>query len=166
MSHLIYQRYVETAPATTGLWIANTEYVPSVKVRGAFGYGIEDVFREVKVDGVTRIPAGVRPLRKRTWGGFFEDYRDRFGHPFVVEVCDVPGYTDVLVHIANWARDTKGCLSVGAGAANSFDASDKEAMITESTLAYRWAFEHVFLPLLDTVEHPLLEVRNESHLLR
>lgn len=34
-------------------------------------------------------------------------------YPDVWEVCDVEGRTYILIHVANWAHDVKGCIGVG-----------------------------------------------------
>lgn len=73
-------------------------------------YVIEDGDREVKEPGVTRIPGGTYPVIKRTVGGFYNRYSQRFGHDFVPWIEPVPGFTWILFHIGNKVGDTRGCL--------------------------------------------------------
>lgn len=80
-----------------------------------FGFVIEDGYRERKIPGETRIPAGRYRIMPRFIGGFYVRYKARFGHKFSLHVTDVPEFTDVLIHIGNTVKDTRGCLLVNAG---------------------------------------------------
>ena len=62
--------------------------------------------------GVSCIPLGDYPLRKRRVGRFYKNYHKKFGHDYVVEIV-CPPRTAVLLHIANWERQLKGCVAVG-----------------------------------------------------
>lgn len=79
-------------------------------------FTIEDEKREIKLPGETRIPSGRYQLRLRTWGGFHERYSKKFPdiHKGMIEVCRVPGFSDILVHIGNTDADTEGCILLGA----------------------------------------------------
>src|SRR5260221_7039770 len=73
----------------------------------------EDEYREVKVPGETRIPAGRYRLKLRALGEsphFDPVMTAKFGADYfgMVEVCDVPGFTGVLIHIGNTSADTRG----------------------------------------------------------
>jgi hypothetical protein len=86
---------------------------------GAFiAFCCEDEPRAVKVAGKTRIPAGEYHIAVRTHGGFHARYTQRFPdwHHGMLELLDVPGFSDILVHVGNSHTDTAGCLLVGAGA--------------------------------------------------
>ena len=69
---------------------------------------VEDRKREVKVKGDTRIPAGLYPLRWRQHGRWAERYMAK-GFPGSLEVCDIPNFTDVLLHVGNDKGATEGC---------------------------------------------------------
>lgn len=84
-----------------------------------FCFIIEDGYREVKVSGQTRIPDGTYQIKKRTYGGFYEKYREKFGHRYSIEIADVSGFTDILIHIGNTIEDTRGCLLVADQAGRS-----------------------------------------------
>lgn len=96
--------------------ISNNEATTSlVLIDGVFEcFGLEDEYRESKVIHETRIPAGRYPVKVRTFGGFHRRYQNRFDfHRGMLEVCGVPGFTDILIHIGNTDDDTSGCLLVG-----------------------------------------------------
>ena len=79
--------------------------------------GLEDEARTVKVPGETRIPAGRYKVRLRTFGPHHERYlkdrRFRAFHIGMLEICGVPGFSDILIHVGNTEHDTAGCLLVG-----------------------------------------------------
>lgn len=178
-TELIYQRLTQTnrgAPgddATLGVWINNCDYVDLP--RGMFAFGLEDVRRDKKEFGKTRIRAGNYPLIARSHGGKATTYRERWGHEFVVEIGEVPEFSDVLVHVGNDADDTEGCILLASDAAN-FVSSDYEQsgvrvrpFIGRSVLAYRHAYDHVFAPLFGRrpvgMGAPRVLVRDEDYLL-
>ncbi len=75
----------------------------------------EDEHRDVKVPRETRIPAGTYEITLRTGSPMARQYRERFGpdHRGIPELMDVPGFTDILIHIGNEEDDTDGCLLPG-----------------------------------------------------
>lgn len=102
-------------------------------------FTVEDKGRAVKVPGVTRIPAGTYRLKVRTFGGFHQRYALKFGafHRGMIEIADVPGFSDVLIHIGNTAQDTRGCVLVGQGA-------EVTGTLANSTLAYQELYSYLF----------------------
>ena len=87
-----------------------------MKIDGThFCFVIEDGFRETKIPGETRIPDGVYQVVKRTHGGFFQKYQSKYGHKFALQLADVPGFQDILIHMGNTRLDTRGCLLVAFG---------------------------------------------------
>ena len=62
-----------------------------------------------KVPGKTRIPEGAYPLRWREHGRWAARFQKQ-GFPGSLEICDVPNFSDVLVHIGNDQGDTEGCV--------------------------------------------------------
>lgn len=98
------------------LFETNDETIGLLSIDGQpFCFTLEDEYREDKISGETRIPAGRYPVVKRTVGGFFERYKRRFGswHGYMLEVLGVPGFTDILFHCGNTDEDTSGCILVG-----------------------------------------------------
>jgi hypothetical protein len=89
------------------------------------------------------IPAGTYELKLRTFGEHHEKYSLKFPdiHKGMLWVTDVPGFTDILIHIGNTEKDTKGCTLVGAttGKDNHMDYP----MITRSTDTYEWIYAYI-----------------------
>ncbi len=83
----------------------------------AFCFGLENPHHNVKVHGDTRIPNGTYKIGVKDYGGFHNKYTHRFKdmHKGMLHILDVPGFTDILIHIGNSATDTHGCLLVGNG---------------------------------------------------
>lgn len=106
------------------------------------GFIIEDGHRDNKVPGETRIPAGRYPVVKRTYGKFFDKYRKDFGHKYSIEVKDVPGFDDILIHIGNTIKDTRGCPLINRGVKQ--DATGDFAGI-DSTSIYKLFYRLVDL---------------------
>lgn len=104
-------------------------------------FGIEDEFREVKVYGETRIPQGTYNITVRKWGGHHDRYKTRFPwHKGMLEIIDVPGFKDILIHIGNSDKDTAGCLLVGLDVVKN----EKEKFILAySERGYRRLYEKV-----------------------
>lgn len=102
---------------------------------------LEDAFKEKKVAGETRIPAGTYKLSLKKSGRIYNAYikhnnakirqfTEKYG---VLAIEDVPGYDGIILHIGNSSSDTKGCPLVGNGVNNN---SMDVGYISESTLAY------------------------------
>ncbi len=106
-------------------------------------YVCEDEFRKQKVPGETRIPAtgpgkpyrlGLKPIGSSR---FDAPYQAKFGRAFhkgMIQLLDVPGFTEILIHIGNTQGDTAGCLLLGTGWARD---GGGHYMVTNSTAAYR-----------------------------
>ena len=99
------------------------------------GFVLEDGYRKEKEPGHTRIPAGTYRLAKRTRGTFYGRYRNKFGHQFVVELQNVPGFADILIHIGNSPKDTRGCLLINSKI--TFDNHNKTYIGEGSTDGYK-----------------------------
>lgn len=105
-------------------------------INGEFAcWTLEDEFRQKKVHGETRIPAGVYNLELRTEGGFHQRYLKRFGpewHKGMLWLRNVPNFKYVLIHILNTEKETDGCIGVGA-----YMEGDR---LVESTTAYKFIY--------------------------
>lgn len=107
-----------------------------VTVQGRFlCFCLEDGYRDVKVKGETRIPPGVYHVGRRVAGSFYARHRELWGHEFVPQLLDVPGFTDILIHPGNSTADTAGCLLFGFSATFEGDFS-----ITRSGDAFKKAY--------------------------
>jgi hypothetical protein len=117
---------------------------------------MEDTFREEKIAGETRIPAGKYRIKLRQWGSHCQKYRIKFLtiHKGMLQIMDVPGFSDILMHIGNSARDTKGCILVGCKIEN-------ENLISGSTVAYLQLYQHI-LPALLKNEEVFIEISDNT----
>ena len=89
--------------------------ISRVMVDGQFiCFGLEDEYREEKVVGETRIPAGTYKITLRTEGGFNQRYKKRFPdiHKGMLHIRNVPNFEYILIHCGNTDEHTKGCLLV------------------------------------------------------
>jgi len=99
-------------------------------------YTLEDESRTTKIKGETCIPEGEYSIRLRNVGGFHSRYSKRFAdiHEGMLEIFDVPNFTDILIHCGNTDDDTAGCLLVGD--TQHSNIMEKDGFIGRSTLAY------------------------------
>lgn len=104
-----------------------------------FCFVLEDGHRETKVPGETRIAGGRYQIRPRVEGKFYTAYKRRFLHRFVPQVCDVPNFQYILIHIGNGPSDSRGCLLVG----RSWGYTGNAHYIKESTFAYTQLYETI-----------------------
>jgi hypothetical protein len=111
-------------------------------------YTLEDEHRDKKVKHETRIPQGTYQIKLRTWGGFHTKYSRRFAdvHVGMLEITDVPNFTDILIHGGNTDEDTSGCLLVGNSQKNNIQASN--GFVGESIEAYLELYKQVKEALL------------------
>lgn len=124
----VVTRFAHGADATLGILYHGSE---------ALCFVLEDEYRAVKVPGETRIPDGTYRLRLRDWGGFHERYAKQFAglHVGMIELLEIPGFSDVLIHVGNTDDDTAGCLLIGDSAARVLSSGDWS--IGDSRQAYR-----------------------------
>lgn len=116
---------------------------------------IEDGLREVKIPGDTRISGGVYPLKPRYHGRFYEAYKTRYRHEFAIEICDIPDFSDVLLHIGNSIEDTRGCLLLNSGI--SISKSDGNYSGVGSVDAYL-SFYNIVAPELKAGRPVILKI--------
>jgi len=130
-------------------------------INGLFSSWIlEDEFRTKKIMGETRIPAGIYAIGRRYYGKFHKKYLERFPefHDGVLEVLDVPNFTDILIHTGNTEKDTAGCLLV-AMSANIRD--NGRVMVTNSTISYRHIYP-IIIAAMNRDEQVTLTITNED----
>ena len=110
--------------------------ISRVMVDGRFVcFGLEDEYREEKVVGETRIPAGTYSITLRTAGRHHPKYQRRFPdiHRGMLHIMNVPNFTWILIHCGNTDEDTEGCLLVGSQAITQ----PGDMKIVSSAAAYR-----------------------------
>jgi hypothetical protein len=104
--------------------------------RRFLAFTLEDEYRETKVAGETRVPAGTYKITLRTVGGFHTKYAAKYGamHKGMLWVRDVPGFEFILIHTGNTDEHTDGCLLVGN---TSQENVTRDGFIGESGNAYK-----------------------------
>lgn len=112
-------------------------------------YGLEDAVRDVKIKSETAIPAGVYRLAFNTFGAMNAQYKRRFPavHQGMVEICDIPNYSYVYMHIGNNFADTAGCLLVG----NRWEWVEGDYELRQSKKAYLSLYERLVAMMLKEV---------------
>ena len=111
-------------------------------------YTLEDEYREDKVAGETRIPAGTYRVTLRATGGFHGRYVKKYGdmHKGMLWVRDVPNFEYILIHTGNNDSHTAGCLLVGDSQQANFGSSD--GMVGSSVNAYK----RIYPPIAEALE--------------
>lgn len=104
-----------------------------------FAFVIEDQFLPVKKMHETRIPEGSYKIIPRRFGRHYEKYKKQFNHNFAIELEDVPGFTDILIHIGNTIDHTSGCLLVNHSA--NFDSLNNRFSGARSTSCYQELYD-------------------------
>ncbi|MBK3519927.1 DUF5675 family protein [Carboxylicivirga marina] len=145
-------RYSSSEESTLGLLF----------IDGVFAcYTLEDEHRDVKVMGETRIPSGRYRVELRTFGRLHWRYLRKYGmdfHKGMLQIMNVPGFTDILIHKGNDDDDTAGCLLLGDSVNNN---QMKDGFIGSSMVAYNRVYavirdalsngNEVFLVLSDEI---------------
>lgn len=123
---LLVSRYDNTLTATLSRVFVNGE---------RFCDGLEPPWR-ANARRVSCIPTGRYPLRLRDWGSWHDAALKKFGEPFhkgMIEICDVPHRSDILIHWGNYPDDTLGCLLVG-------QAALERRAVWSSVSTYKWIY--------------------------
>lgn len=126
-------------------------------------FTMEDERRVLKVKGETRIFAGTYKLKLRSVGEspkWDARYKTVFGdaHVGMIEICDVPEFSNVLIHTGNSEVDTMGCLLVGLKG----DINRDPYLIEASVDAYRRLYPKVVAELLEGKEVNLTMVDRDT----
>ena len=106
-------------------------------------YTLEDERRALKVQGETRVPAGVYSIKLRKEGGFNERYTKKYGgfHVGMLHIVDVPGFEYILIHTGNTDEHTAGCLLVGDTQENNVIIRD--GFVGKSNNAYKRIYPRI-----------------------
>ena len=131
-------RFSSQSDSTNGLLFNVTE-----GKRTFLCYTLEDEYREEKIMGETRIPAGTYRITLRKTGGFHGRYLTKYGemHKGMLWVRDVPGFEYILIHTGNTDEHTAGCLIVGNSQQTNFGSSD--GFVGSSVSAYKSIYPEI-----------------------
>jgi len=132
-------RYSANNESTLGLLFLDWQF---------FCHALEDEFREVKVIGDTRIPAGIYELAlRKVISPKTTDYRERYPSWFKwhIQLLDVPDFDYVYIHVGNDDDDTKGCILLADGANNN---TIEPGFIGSSAPAFERFYKKIY-PLLE-----------------
>lgn len=155
----ILQRYSDNRESTLGILLKE------VTAGNAFQcYTLEDEYREAKVKGETRIPAGKyeivinkaeTPLTKK--------YQDKYNwFKYHLMLKNVPGFQGIYIHIGNKGDSTDGCILVGDGANNNKVGSGE---ITNSTASFIRLYSEIY-DYLEAGNKAFITIRDEKYLLK
>ena len=100
------KRFSTTSKNTLGLYLIDSEFQC---------FSLEDPTQDEKIDGNTRIPQGIYPLKLNTESPMNKKYAKRYPdiHIGMIEICDIPNFTSVFLHCGNDENDTEGCPLTG-----------------------------------------------------
>jgi len=128
----IVRRCDDDDHATIGDWFIQDEWTC---------HTLEDTFREIKIPGETRIPAGRYRLELKDIGmsRFDAQFKRIFGDLYLgmIRLVEVPDFTQVLIHCGNTEEDTAGCILLGER--QTKDANDHHA-VSRSVAAMRTVY--------------------------
>lgn len=130
-------RVASTSDSTMGILYADNEPI---------GFVVEDEYREIKVKGETRIPAGTYKLGiRKVLSPLTQKYRDRYSwFKYHIELLNVENFTNILIHIGNTEKDTMGCQVVGTSSV----IYNGEYGVGKSTLFFKELYQKLY-PLLE-----------------
>lgn len=152
----ILQRFSDNRESTLGLFF-------KVGAMSTFkSFSLEDEFRESKVSGETRIPAGKYQLvLQKIETPKTIQYRAKYPwFKYHIMVKDVPGFIGIYIHIGNSDGDTDGCILLGDVCLNNTIGKGE---ITSSTAAFKRFYTDVF-EFLEKGGVCTLEIRDEKDL--
>ena len=154
----ILQRYSDNRDSTLGVLLKVLDTVQGQRpVLQA--YTLEDEYREVKVNGETRIPAGTYTVDiQKADTPLALKYRARYAwFKNHLEIKNVPNFKGIYIHIGNLDENSDGCVLLGDIADNN---NVGPGSVMKSTEAFRRFYEFVYPHLPFT-----LVVKDEKSLL-
>ena len=98
-------------------------------------YLLEDRVAAVKSAGFTCIPEGDYSLKRNTYSGMNRNYQRRFPdmHRGMLQICGIPGFDLVFLHIGNTHQDTRGCPLTGM----YWQKQGEDYEVYQSEMAYK-----------------------------
>jgi hypothetical protein len=151
-------------------WTLSEFFIDSIRR----GVGVEDEYREIKVNGETRVDAGIYPLGFRYSPKFSKSYyRDDLGYlnPIktkrfykeheLIWIMYTPRHEYVLIHWGNTDDDTDACYIVGS----NFASFDGQRGVGGSRVKYTEIYPVLFQAMQKMQKEgitPLIEFKDKS----
>jgi len=106
---ILVDRFYDNGDATIGVMMIDTKFE---------AFTLEDERRTKKVNGETRIPAGLYFVEfQKIVTPKTNMYRRKYEwFTFHLQIKNVEGFTNVYLHIGNYDTDTDGCVLLGSTA--------------------------------------------------
>ena len=129
---LVLDRIIQTDEATLGRITLGGIHVC---------YTLEDQFQETKVPGETRIPDGEYKIILRKSSPMTARYNRRFApwHKGMLEIAEVPDFSNILIHLGNTDDDSAGCVLVG----DDWNRTQSNPMLLNSVKGYEHFYKIV-----------------------
>lgn len=159
----ILQRVFHTEGIVEGDYTFGTLLEPGLKYKS---FVLEDTYREKKIKGETRIPAGKyklklhkvdTPLTLKHRVDYNKNGESWF--KYHIEIVGIPGYDSVYIHAGNDDKHTKGCLLLNFG----FNLAVKDNQGSNSIIAVK-AFYQLVEPLLEKNIDCTIDIKDEPYL--
>lgn len=127
---IVVDRFYDNGDATIGIMMVDSKFE---------AFTLEDEKRTKKVNGETRIPAGLYFIEfQKIVTPKTKSYRNRYEwFTFHLEIKKVSGFTNVYLHVGNYDTDTDGCILLGT------TADSDSGVIGRSTKAFKRFYEKV-----------------------
>lgn len=157
--NFILQRFSDNRTSTLGILIK----IPTTGRPHFQAYTLEDEFRESKISGETRIPAGkyevvIQNIETPKTLSYRKRYAWFKNH---LMLKNVPGFIGIYIHVGNTDDDTDGCILLGDNADNN---QIGPGSISNSTASFKRFYDEVF-DWLEGGNKVFIEIRDESKLL-
>jgi len=130
MIRIVVDRFYDNGEATIGIMMTDGKFE---------AFTLEDEKRTKKVNGETRIPAGLYSIDfQKIVTPKTKAYRRKYDwFSFHLEIKDVSGFTNVYLHVGNYDTDTDGCVLLGT------TADSDSGVIGRSTKAFKRFYEKI-----------------------
>lgn len=161
INEYILQRLSDNRESTIGVLFKITVGNPFLQ-----GYTLEDEYRDIKVKGDTRIPAGrYEIIIQQAETKLTLKYRVKYPNWFKKHLMlkDVPNFQGVYIHIGNHGEDTEGCILVGDLLNNNKIGNGE---VSNSTACFIRLYSDLFGHLEVKGNQAFISIRDESFLLK
>lgn len=152
-AHLVITllRYIDDGETTIGLLYINDSF---------YCYTLEDTFRDVKVAGETRIPAGEYTVNFRVEETeLTKKYRERYPEWFShhIQIQNVKDFSSIYIHSGGDHTHTEGCILVS----DSLSIGSTSSFLTNSRNTFRRLYQCLREPL-DNKKKVVIRIKDEA----